>query len=56
MPEWLFVYRGFVMAAAVRGVDIGKDLREFKEFTGEFPPEVCGMLHVLCCTGGQMLT
>lgn len=21
-------------------VDIGKDLREFKEFTGEFPPEV----------------
>jgi ubiquitin carboxyl-terminal hydrolase L5 len=22
-------------------VDIGKELKEFKEFAGEFPPEVC---------------
>ena len=23
-------------------IDVGKELKEFKEFAGEFPPEVCG--------------
>lgn len=32
-------------------VDIGKDLKEFKEFTGEFPPEVC--IHAPVCLGAQ---